>query len=82
MAGMTFNFYQEGIVTPLIGASIVKPLPAGVNATTSLSGIALRNMSDPSADGHSINYVQNFTITLDPHASSGVPNRVSGCPTG
>ena len=44
MAGMTFNFYQEGIVTPLIGASIVKPLPAGVNATTSLSGIALRNM--------------------------------------
>ena len=80
MAGMTFSFYETGKVQPLIGESIMRPLAPGENVTSALSGIALRDMADPELDGDSINYVDNFTSTFDPHYSSGVPNKVSGCP--
>ena len=79
MAGMAFQFYQTGEVQPLCGTSLIRPLAPGENATNALSGIALRDMADPQLDGSSVNYVENFTATLDPHYASGVPNKVSGC---
>ena len=81
MAGMTFSFFQTGEVQPLLGVTIARPLEPGQNASSALSGIALRDMADPELDGKSINYVDNFTTTFNPHYSSGVPNKVSGCPT-
>ena len=79
MAGMAFSFFSSGKVQPLIGYSIVRPVPPGEDGLMgALSGIALRDMEDPKADGSGINYVQNFTVTMNSHYSSGVPNRVGG----
>ncbi len=80
IAGTVAEFYDEGAGADFdIGRDIFK------------SNGALRYMCDPTADGVSIDHASNYTTGLDPHYSSGVPNKAfclsarriaTGSPTG
>jgi Zn-dependent metalloprotease len=80
IAGKAAEAYYRGNVNWDLGADIFKQPNA-----------ALRYMCDPKKDGRSIDNAANFTSSMDPHYSSGVPNKAfclsskrmsSGSPTG
>ena len=64
IAGTIAEFYDEGTGADFdIGRDIFK------------SNGALRFMCNPTADGISIDHASDYTAGLDPHFSSGVPNK-------
>jgi Zn-dependent metalloprotease len=63
IAGKTAEFYYKTNPTWDLGADIFK------------SNGALRYMCNPTADGRSIDHASKMTPSLDPHFSSGPPNK-------
>lgn len=64
IAGKTVEFYYRGDATTWdIGTSVFK------------ADGSLRYMCDPKKDGRSIDHASQMTAGIDPHLSSGVPNK-------
>jgi hypothetical protein len=64
IAGKTAEFFYKANPSWDLGADIFKQ-----------EGAALRYMCDPTRDGVSIDHASKMTPSLDPHYSSGVPNK-------
>lgn len=64
IAGKTAEFYYKPVANWDLGGDVFKKPNA-----------ALRYMCDPKKDGRSIDKATSFTNGLDPHYSSGVPNK-------
>ncbi len=63
IAGTTADFFYKGTATFEIGRDVVQAEGAA------------RYMCDPTKDGKSIDHASNMLPRLDPHFSSGVPNK-------
>ena len=64
IAGKTAEFYYKAAPSWDLGGDVFKQ-----------AGHALRYMCNPTQDGKSIDNASHMTATLDPHYSSGVPNK-------